>query len=101
MLPFLCVQVCHADEDVYATATVQYIWPHGQTSKPARKRKERRNEQTGEMRDASCVGFHRLLFALLSDRSKIENAKGLQVVGVEGVVDEDRVVSQFMQVGEE
>lgn len=74
---------------------------HGQTSRPARKRKERKTEQTARRRDASCVRFHRISFALLSDRSKKESAKGLQVVSVKEGVDEDRVVCQFVQVGGE
>jgi hypothetical protein len=62
---------------------VENNWYQGQTSKPARKR-----------RDASLFTFHRLLFALLFDRSKTENAQGLQVVSVEEGMYKNGVVCQ-------
>ena len=75
----------NANEDVYATAVLANIWSHGQTSKPARKIKERGNEQTSEIQDADCMMSCMPLFAPWSNSVKPEGVNG--------------VVCQCVQVG--
>ena len=77
---------CNTNEDAYATAVLANIWSHSQKSKPARKIKERGNEQASELQDANCMMSCVPLFASWSSSVKPEGVKGMvcQCVQMEG-----------------